>query len=132
MDPHRSERLAEAMREELEEIINYELSDPRISDVAVTEVLLAGDLRQAVVRFSLGGTPEAAQETMRALENARKHVRRLLASRLDLYRIPELRFEPDSETASPDRVRQLLRRIRKGRPKTADPEGGVGKEKSVG
>ena len=39
MDPRRSERIAETIREELEEILNYELSDPRIRSARVTEVL---------------------------------------------------------------------------------------------
>ena len=39
MDSHRSERVSEALREELGELIAYELSDPRIGEAVVTEVL---------------------------------------------------------------------------------------------
>jgi ribosome-binding factor A len=43
MDTHRAERVSEAIREELGEIISYELSDPRIGDAVVTEVLVSPD-----------------------------------------------------------------------------------------
>jgi len=36
MDPHRTERLAEALREELAELIAYEMSDPRVGATAFT------------------------------------------------------------------------------------------------
>ena len=35
MDPHRHERVTESIHEELEELINYELSDPRIGQVSM-------------------------------------------------------------------------------------------------
>ena len=47
MDPHRNERVSESLREELNELISYELSDPRIGDASVTEVLLSPDFRRA-------------------------------------------------------------------------------------
>lgn len=121
MDTHHSERLAKTLREEVEEIINYELSDPRIGPVAVTEVLLAPDLRQAIVRVSLSGEIGDRQDTICALEGARHHVRRLLAGRLEVYRVPELRFEPDLAPELHSRAQHLLRRIRKGRPREQAP-----------
>jgi ribosome-binding factor A len=128
MESRHNERLAEALREELEEIINYELSDPRIGAAAVTEVLLAPDHRQARVRLSLSGEAGAQRETLAALEGARRHLRGLLAARLALYRVPELDFEPDLPVELSPRAKHLLRRVRKGRPKDAEsspiaPEG---------
>jgi len=54
MEPHRSERLAESLRNELDEILNYELNDPRLTTVTVTEV--AQLLAQAIVRDGEGAT----------------------------------------------------------------------------
>jgi ribosome-binding factor A len=47
MDARRSERVAEALREELEELITGELTDPRIEVTSVIEVLVAPDARTA-------------------------------------------------------------------------------------
>ena len=44
MEGHRAERVTEAIREELGEIIGYEMSDPRIGSATVTEVHVSPDL----------------------------------------------------------------------------------------
>jgi|ERR1700685_4077333 len=116
MDSHRNKRVSEALREELGEIIAYELSDPRIGDAAVTEVLLSPDMRHAQVRLHLSNEAGQQQTTIRALDGARHFLRRQLAARLNLFRVPELHFEADVSSA-PDRMQHLLKRIRRGRPR---------------
>lgn len=130
MDPHRTERLAEALREELDEIINYELADPRVADASVAEVLLAPDLRHAEVRLAFSSGPEAASGALDALGHAKNHIRRLLAARLGLRRLPDLRFTSDVSLQSPQRLKSLLHRIRKGRPKDAPEAEAAGEAES--
>jgi len=120
MDSHRAERVSEALREELGEMIAYELSDPRIGDATVTEVLVSPDMKHAQVRLHLGPADVDWQETIRALDGARHFLRRQLAERLNLYRVPELHFEADVGSAMTGRMDHLLKRIRRGRPR--DPE----------
>lgn len=113
---HRTERISEALREELGELIGYELSDPRVGGATVTEVQISPDKRHAFVRVRMleGTDPE---QTLAALEHARGFLRRELAQRLELFRIPELHFEADVETELGGRMENLLKRIRKGRPR---------------
>ncbi len=122
MDPHRTGRISEVIREELSEIIGYELSDPRIGLVDMTEVLVAPDMRDARVRLHLGGDETARVATLQALEGARHFLRRELAERLRLYRIPELHFEADLDPESSARLERLLKRARKGRAKFSPAE----------
>jgi len=118
MDTHRAERISEALREELGELIAYELSDPRIQDAVVTEVLVSPDKRHAQVRLHFrSAAKEQQQETIAALDGARHFLRRQLAERLNLYRVPELHFEADVGSAENGRMEQLLKRIRRGRPR---------------
>jgi ribosome-binding factor A len=121
MDERRAQRVSEALREELSEIIGYELSDPRVGGVEVTEVLLAPDLRVAQVRVSLQGSEEERRQALEGLEHARHFLRREISHRLQLYKMPELRFEADSEISADRPVDQLLKRIRKGRPRDSEP-----------
>jgi ribosome-binding factor A len=119
MESHRNERFAEALRQELEEIVNYELSDPRIGEVAITEVLIGPSHKQARVRVSLA---ESSQPALAALNGARHHIRRILTARLDTYRVPDLEFESDIEVESRGDIKSLLRKVRKGRPRDQEPE----------
>lgn len=117
---HRAERVSEALREELGEMIAYELSDPRIGDATVTEVLLSPDRKHAQVRLHLANDAARQQETIRALDGARRFLRRQLAERLNLFRVPELHFEADLPVALGPKRKQLLERIRRGRPRDAE------------
>jgi ribosome-binding factor A len=121
MDPHRTERLAEALREELAELIAYEMSDPRVLDVTVSEVITSPDKRHAQVRIGLPGGADA-KDALAALEHARGFLRLQLTERLQTYRIPELHFEPDVSVTLGPRMETLLKRVRKGRPRDSGPE----------
>ena len=117
MDAHRAERVSKALREELGELIAYELSDPRIGDASVTDVLVSPDLRHARVRLHLASNTDGREQTIRALDGARHFLRHELAKRLDLYRVPELHFEADLEIGVSGKVEHLLKRVHRGRPR---------------
>lgn len=116
MDPRRSERVAQAILEELQEILNFELDDPRIGDLMVTEVVLSPDGRRAVIQVTPARDANSSKETLQALQGARRHIRSILMERIDLFRCPELIFELSGALSLDPRLPSLLRRIRKGRP----------------
>jgi ribosome-binding factor A len=113
MEGHRAERVSGALREELSELIGFELSDPRIDMVEVTSVMVTPDFRDAQVRVRFGGSPDGLPKVLEALEGARHFLRRELASRLPLRRIPELHFEADEGSEAGSRIDQLLKRVHK-------------------
>ena len=117
MDPYRAERVSEALREELEELIGYEMSDPRVDGLTVTEVLLSPDYKKAEVRLGMPADDETRKQALEALEHARGFLKRELALRLQLFRLPELYFSPDLSVTLAARMQQLLKRVRKGRPR---------------
>ena len=122
--PRRTERVSEALREELGELIAYELEDPRIGDVAVTEVLVSPDMRHAQVRLHMSEKDNEQKDTIAALEGARHFLRRRLTERLSIFRIPELHFESDVASSVNNRVSHLMKRIRRGRPRDeSEPAG---------
>ncbi len=113
---HRTERISEALREELTELIGYELSDPRVSSATVTGIEVSPDKRHALVRVRVEEGADTGQ-AIAALEHAATFLRREVARRLELFRVPELHFEPDIATELGGRMEQLLKRIKKGRPR---------------
>ena len=52
----RLKRISELVQRKASEVILYELKDPRMGFVTVTRVKLSGDLRHAVIYFSVVGT----------------------------------------------------------------------------
>jgi len=107
------ERLSEALREEIETILEGELSDPRIGLVNVSEVHLAEDSKSAKVLVVVEGDDLEAAETMEGLKAATGYIRRELAERLHLRRAPELLFVLDRSQQYEARIEELLSRTKK-------------------
>ncbi|HZE28075.1 MAG TPA: 30S ribosome-binding factor RbfA [Terriglobales bacterium] len=107
------ERLGEALREEIETILEGELSDPRIGLVNVSEVHLAPDSRSARVLVVVDGDDAQAGQTIEGLRAAGGYVRRELAERLHLRRPPELLFILDRSQHYETRIDELLNRTKK-------------------
>jgi ribosome-binding factor A len=116
MTDYRTERISEALREELAEMIEYELSDPRIGSATVTGVDVTPDKRHALVRIGVAADSDSEQ-TLAALEHAKTFLRREISLRLGLFRVPELHFETDVATELGGRMEHLLKRVKKGRPR---------------
>jgi ribosome-binding factor A len=108
--------LGEALREEIETLVEGELGDPRIGLVSVTGVQLAEDGRSAQVLVEVEGDDEEAERSMQGLDAAKAYIRHEIADRLRLRRAPELFFRLDRSTSATARVEELLERTqRKGK-----------------
>jgi ribosome-binding factor A len=118
LDPHRTERVSESIREELEELIGYEMSDPRVGPTTISEVLLSPDFRRAHIRLVLSGSPAEQATTLDALTHAKQFLRHQLAERLQLFHTPDLHFEAALPAELGAKVPQILKRIKRGRPRT--------------
>ena len=121
MDTRRAERLSEALREELAELIEYELQDPRLAGISVTEARLVPDGRHLLVTVAVKGNAAERQLGMDALTHAASYLRRVVAIRLRLFKAPEIHFQAADPAG--DRVSELLDRIRKNREKTEKKAG---------
>src|SRR5258707_9576614 len=106
-------RLGEALREEIETIVEGELGDPRIGLVSVTSVVLAEDSRSARVFVSLDGDDEEVDRSLEGLTAAVGFIRREVAENLRLRRAPELYFQLDRSHKYGARIDELLRRTQK-------------------
>ncbi len=121
MDTRRAERLSQALHEELAELIEYELQDPRLAGVTVTEARLAPDGRHLLVTVAVKGNAAERQIGVEALGHAATYLRRAVATRLRLFRAPEIHFQAADPAG--DRIGELLDRIRRNHEKTKKKEG---------
>jgi ribosome-binding factor A len=108
---HRSERVADILREEIAQIVGYELEDPRLMMVTVTEVRLSDNMRAARVYVTVAGDEEEHKLALAALRHAAPYVRKQLGLSLNLPRTPELHFVRDKVEEEGERVDQLLEQI---------------------
>jgi ribosome-binding factor A len=107
----RTERVADTLREEIAQIVGYELEDPRLGSVTVTDVRLADNMRDARVYVTIAGDESEHKAALSALRHAAPYVRKQLGLSLNLPRTPELHFVRDRVEEEGERVDQLLEEI---------------------
>ncbi|MFQ5663098.1 MAG: 30S ribosome-binding factor RbfA [Terriglobia bacterium] len=119
----RPQRLGEQLREEISGLVVRGLKDPRIGFATITGVRVTSDLRQAWVYVSVLGSAEAQQRTLEGFRAAKSFIRRELAHRLDIRRIPDLAFELDRSAEQAERIEELLRQSQPaaGGPDNSEP-----------
>ncbi len=104
----RTDRLDSQIRQELMDLLQREMKDPRLGFATITRVETARDLGHARVWVSVLGTEAERDRTMAALKVATPWLRRRLGERLTLRHVPELSMRLDDSIASGDRVLQIL------------------------
>jgi ribosome-binding factor A len=107
----RSERVADILREEISQIVGYELEDPRLTMVTVTDVRLSENLKAARVYVTVAGNEEEHRLALAALRHAAPYVRKQLSLSLNLPRTPEIHFIRDRVEEEGERVDRLLEEI---------------------
>lgn len=110
----RAQRLAEAIREEVSDILKNEIKDPRVGFVSITRVDVSTDLRHARVYVSVYGEVDKADESLRGLESARGFIRSELGRRIRLRHTPEIVFSLDHSIKHGARITQLLNELHGG------------------
>lgn len=121
----RQKRISELLKEELGKLLLREARDPRLDGVTVTHVEVSPDLNYARVYISLIGDEEEKEEALDALKHAGGYLRREIAERLELRRVPQLNFRLDRSIERGQRVLNLLNQIEEEREDEAPEEESV-------
>lgn len=107
----RPEKLAETLREEITEIVGFELEDPRLLSVTVTDVQVSENLRDAKIFVVVQGTETEIKDALKALQHAATFVRQQIAMSMSLRHPPILNFVRDTVEENAARVAELLGEI---------------------
>ena len=118
----RRERLAEAIREVLSELLLTEIKDPRLAGVVISAVELSGDLKLARAYFSVFGDAERERQAADGLNQARGFLRHESGRRMRVHNPPDLEFRRDKGFERADRVQRILDEVTGRRGNTAGHE----------
>jgi ribosome-binding factor A len=119
--PARGLRVADQIQRDLAEIIAFELKDPRVGMITITEVQITPDYAHAKVFFTtLNDNKEAIQNTVNGLSKAAGFIRAQLGHRLTIHTIPELHFVYDTSTARGMALSKLIDEANATRAKDAE------------
>lgn len=108
MSKIRQERTAEEIRLIISDLLYRDVSDPRLTDLTVTRVLIDRELQHANVYINALGDDSRKEEVMNALDKAGGFFRYQLAQRMSLRTVPELHFHWDPALAYAQEVDEIL------------------------
>ena len=128
----RIEKLQELIKQEVGKMLLYDIKDPRIGFVTVTDVEMTGDLREAKIYVSLMGNDEQIKNSMEGLQSALGFVRREIGKRIRLRFTPEISFAPDKSLDYSEHIQKLLLKIEKERDAIENNTSGSGVETDNG
>ncbi|OGO04086.1 MAG: ribosome-binding factor A [Chloroflexi bacterium RBG_13_54_8] len=108
----RIERLNSLIRQEMSELLQRHVKDPRLSGfVTVTQVSVSQDLRHARVMVSVMGSEKEEDGVFVALAAASGFLRKEMSKRLDLRHTPELSFHRDESISQGAQVLRLISQV---------------------
>lgn len=111
MASRRTLKAASAIREVVSMAILTQLRDPRVKDVTVTKVEVAGDMRSAKVHVSIMGDEKKQQLCLNGLRRSAGFLQSCIKDRIDTRYIPKLEFEIDKGVKQSLEVSRILKEV---------------------
>ncbi|RLV58675.1 30S ribosome-binding factor RbfA [Parashewanella curva] len=108
----RTRRIGQQLQQELAMVLQREMKDPRVGFVTVNDVEVSRDLSFARVFVTFfDEDKEQIKQKLEALQGAAPYVRTLIAGRMKLRVMPELKFEYDSSLVEGMRMSNLVTEV---------------------
>ena len=99
-------KVDEVARQEISNILLFEISDERLRFVTITSCKVSFDRGYADVYYTTD--PGSYGEVESAFEKAKGYIRTLMAKRLDWKKAPELRFRLDDTIDTSQQIESML------------------------
>ena len=123
MVSRRVARLSRAVREVVSTAILFHLRDPRIKNVTVLRVEVAGDVRTAKVYVSVMGTEKERALCLHGLNASRGYIQSRVADRIETRYTPVLKFVlEDAVSSQAEEAARILQELEQER---LEREGGA-------
>ena len=108
----RSDRVGMEIKREINEILKLKVRDPRVQGVTITDVHMTGDHSLAKIYYTIHSTLASDnQKAQTGLEKATGTIKRELARKLTMYKIPDLVFEKDQSIEYGNKIDEMLRNL---------------------
>ena len=111
----RASRIAERIRQEMSELLQRDIQDPRLDGIYFTDATVDRELAYAEIYVSALEGSQRSAEILAGLTHAQGFLRSELAKRVELRQFPRLRFHWDPTFEKAEKIGELLKQIEKDR-----------------
>jgi len=116
--PYREQKVSEAIKHAVAEIILEDMGNPRLGFVTITAAMISADYKKATVYFTLIGDEDQQAETLRQLTKAANVIKNRLRDKVTLRYLPDLVFEIDTLLKEEQRIGKVIDELKK--PQTSE------------
>ena len=112
MKPYpRADRIGVAIQTALSELLSRKMQDPRIEMATISSVKVTSDLRVAYIYFTQFGGEKQVAQAMEGFKSSHGYIKRMIAPKLGLKYMPEIRFIHDTSFDYGARIDSLLNEV---------------------
>lgn len=108
----KNEKMNHICQRAISEIIQFELKDPKVGFVTITDVQVTNDNSYAKIYVSFLGKKERAEAGLKALNRSKGFIRSNLAKKLSIRKTPELIFELDHSLEQGNKIEKILSELK--------------------
>ena len=108
----RADRVSGLIQETLSDLLKKRIHDPRLQRATITKVKMSADLKLARIYFAIYGDDKKSEDAAKGFESARGFIKRILARKLGLRYMPDLKFFYDDSLDYGSHIDQLLEKIK--------------------
>ena len=108
----KNEKMNHICQRAISEIIQFELKDPKVGFVTITDVQVTNDNSYAKVFVSFLGRQERAEAGLKALNRSKGFIRSALAKRLSIRKTPEIIFQLDNSLEQGNKIERILSELK--------------------
>jgi ribosome-binding factor A len=107
----RSEKVAEAIHQEISKLLINGVKDPRVGLITITGVKVTDDLRLATLYYSVIGMEVDRKDAEAGLNSAKGFLRREIGKILRMRLVPDLQFRYDVSIDYGNKIESILKQI---------------------
>ena len=107
----KKDKMDNIIQKEVSEIIQFELKNPKIGFVTITDVDVTSDMSYAKIFVSFLGQDARKEAGLKALNQSKGFIRSELAKRLTIRKTPKLIFQLDNSLEKGNKIEKILHDI---------------------
>jgi len=108
----RQDRVESIINKNISEIIQFELKDPSVGFVTITDVKMTNDYSYAKVYVSFLGQTNRQKKGLETLNRAKGYIRSLLSKKISIRKVPELIFVLDTTLEKANKIESIIKKTK--------------------
>jgi len=108
----KNERIAQIIKKEISDIIQFSLKDERVGFVTVTDVEVTKDMSYAKIYINILDKEEKINSRFEHIKKAKGFIRSELAKRMSTYKVPDLIFVIDNSLQKGNKIDDIIKNLK--------------------